>query len=114
MPTDSPIIEVGGLSRTFGDRVVLNDVSLEVDRGETMVILGGSGCGKSTLLRHIIGLNKPTSGEIWIKGQEITQMTDDEMTALRTKMGVLFQGAALFNSMTISENVALPLVEHTS
>ena len=106
-------IEISDLVTHYGSRKILNGINLKIHRGETMVILGGSGCGKSTLLRHIIGLNKPTSGIILIKGQDITQLPEDDLNALRTKMGVLFQGAALFNSMTIAENVALPLVEHT-
>lgn len=106
-------IEIRDLVTHYGSRKILDGVNLKIRRGETMVILGGSGCGKSTLLRHIIGLNKPTSGEIWIKGKDITCLSEDELNTLRTKMGVLFQGAALFNSMTIGENVALPLVEHT-
>jgi phospholipid/cholesterol/gamma-HCH transport system ATP-binding protein len=106
-------IEINNLVTHYGSRIILNGINLKIHRGETMVILGGSGCGKSTLLRHIIGLNKPTSGNILIKGQDITQLAEDELNILRTKMGVLFQGSALFNSMTIAENVALPLVEHT-
>jgi phospholipid/cholesterol/gamma-HCH transport system ATP-binding protein len=106
-------IEISNLVTHYGSRKILNGIDLRIRRGETMVILGGSGCGKSTLLRHIIGLNKPTSGQILIKGRDITQLSEDELNILRTKMGVLFQGAALFNSMTIAENVALPLVEHT-
>jgi phospholipid/cholesterol/gamma-HCH transport system ATP-binding protein len=106
-------IEISDLVTHYGSRKILNGINLKIRRGETMVILGGSGCGKSTLLRHIIGQNKPTSGRILIKGQDITQIPEDDLNALRTKMGVLFQGAALFNSMTIAENVALPLVEHT-
>lgn len=106
-------IEISSLVTHYGSRKILNGIDLKIRRGETMVILGGSGCGKSTLLRHIIGLNKPTSGQILIKGRDITRMSEDELNVLRTKMGVLFQSAALFNSMTIAENVALPLVEHT-
>jgi phospholipid/cholesterol/gamma-HCH transport system ATP-binding protein len=106
-------IEISNLVTHYGSRKILNGIDLKIRRGETMVILGGSGCGKSTLLRHIIALNKPTSGQILVKGRDITQMSEDELNSLRTKMGVLFQGAALFNSMTIAENVALPLVEHT-
>lgn len=106
-------IQVKNLVTHYGDRKILNGVNMEVHTGETMVILGRSGCGKSTLLRHLIGLLKPSSGEILINNQDIVQLSEDKLNALRKKMGVLFQGAALFNSMTIGENVALPLQEHT-
>ncbi|MGH7452593.1 MAG: ABC transporter ATP-binding protein, partial [bacterium] len=97
----------------YGSRQILKDINLDIYRGETMVILGRSGCGKSTLLRHIIGLAKPTSGQIIIKGHDIAQLSEDEMTPVLRKVGMLFQGAALFNSMSVGENVALPLREHT-
>ena len=106
-------IQVKNLVTHYGDRKILNGINLDILTGETMVILGRSGCGKSTLLRHLIGLQKPSSGEILINGMDITKLTDEQINALRTKMGVLFQGAALFNSMTIGDNVALPLQEHT-
>jgi phospholipid/cholesterol/gamma-HCH transport system ATP-binding protein len=112
-PTNDIAIRIRNLVTHYGSRAILNGVNLEIRRGETMVILGGSGCGKSTLLRQIIGLQKPTSGEVLVNGKDITRMREDELNGLRTKMGVLFQGAALFNSMTIGENVALPLKEHT-
>ena len=108
-----PIIEVDGLSRTFGDRVVLNDVSLEVHPGETLVIMGGSGCGKSTLLRHIIGVMKPNSGSVKIFGEEITGMNEREVAKVRRRFGMLFQSGALLASLTVGENVALPLLQHT-
>jgi phospholipid/cholesterol/gamma-HCH transport system ATP-binding protein len=106
-------ISIRNLVTRYGDRVILNDLSVDIHRGETFVILGGSGCGKSTLLRHIAGLARPTSGEIWIKGQNITQLREEQFNELRKKMGMAFQNSALFNSMTIGENVALPLQEHT-
>jgi len=107
------VIDVRNLVVEFGTHRVLKDVDMQVNRGETTVILGGSGCGKSTLLRHIIGLRKPEGGQILIKGQDITQMNEDEMSALLRKVGVVFQSSALFNSMTVGDNVALPLREHT-
>ncbi|MDZ7288803.1 MAG: ABC transporter ATP-binding protein [candidate division KSB1 bacterium] len=110
---EAPIISIRNLKTHYGNRQILKDINLDIYRGETMVILGRSGCGKSTLLRHIIGLAKPTSGEILIKGQDITKLSEDEMMSVRRKMGMLFQGAALFNSMTVGDNVALPLREHT-
>ncbi len=107
-------ISIRGLVTRFGQREILKNINLEIRRGETFVILGGSGCGKSTLLRHIVGLERPTAGEIWINGKEITRLTEDEFNELRKKMGMAFQNSALFNSMTVGENVALPLQEHTS
>lgn len=112
MPED-PLISIRNLQTHYGSRQILKDINLDIYRGETMVILGRSGCGKSTLLRHIIGLAKPTSGQIVIKGNDIAQLSEDEMTPVLRKVGMLFQGAALFNSMSVGENVALPLREHT-
>ncbi|MCA9732924.1 ABC transporter ATP-binding protein [candidate division KSB1 bacterium] len=112
MANDS-IIQIRDLVTHYGPRQVLHGINLDVRHGEVLVILGRSGCGKSTLLRHMIGLSKPTSGSIKIKGQDITQLSEDEMVPTLRKIGMLFQGAALFNSMTVGENVALPLREHT-
>ena len=111
--TDSPVIEVNNLVRKFGDRVVLNDISFNVHRGETLIIMGGSGCGKSTLLRHIIGSMRPTSGSVKIFGEEITSMDEREIENVRKRFGMLFQSGALLASLTVGENVALPLVQHT-
>lgn len=107
-------IEVKNLVRAFDGRRVLDGISFKVKRGETLVILGGSGCGKSTLLRHIIGSLKPDSGEIWMMGKEITRMDEDRFAEIRKKFGMLFQGSALLNSISVGENVALPLQEHTN
>ena len=107
------IIQIRDLVTYYGSRQILKGVNLDVYRGEILVILGRSGCGKSTLLRHMIGLVRPTSGTIRIKDNDITQMTEDEMVTILKKVGMLFQGAALFNSMTVGDNVALPLREHT-
>ncbi|MFC1548904.1 ABC transporter ATP-binding protein [Candidatus Omnitrophota bacterium] len=107
------VIEVKDLVRKFGDRVVLNGVDLKIYRGETFVIMGGSGCGKSTLLRHIIGNLKPTSGRVVLLGQDITDLDGEELDDVRKKIGMSFQSSALFDSMTVAENVSLPLVEHT-
>src|SRR5437016_14369393 len=112
MNTDS-VIEVSDLVRKFGDRAVINDISFNVRRGETLVIMGGSGCGKSTLLRHIIGAMKPTSGSIKIFGEEITTMTERELARVRKRFGMLFQSGALLQSLTVGENIALPIYEHT-
>lgn len=106
-------IEVINLVTQYGDRVILKGISFSIPRGKTTVVLGGSGCGKSTLLNHLIGLLKPTSGKILINGKDITVMNEAEFDEVRKKIGVSFQGAALLNSMTIADNVALPVREHT-
>ncbi len=106
-------IEIEDLVVKYGDRTVLDHVSFRVKRGEIFVILGGSGCGKSTLLRNLVGLMRPYSGRILIDGQDFTAMTDRQRNEARRRMGMCFQGAALFNSMTVADNVALPLREHT-
>ncbi len=110
---DSPIIQVLDLVRRFGDRTVINDISFNVHRGETLVIMGGSGCGKSTLLRHMIGSMKPTSGSVKIFGEEVTTMNEREIGHVRRRFGMLFQSGALLASLTVGENVALPLFQHT-
>ena len=107
------VIEVDDLVTHYGARRILDGVGLRVRQGEIMVIMGGSGSGKSTLLRHLLALEKPTSGRISLLGQDITQMDEFELYALARKMGVAFQGGALFSSMTVGENVMLPLREHT-
>lgn len=107
------IIVVKNLVKRFDDRAVLDGLNIEIPAGKTTVIMGGSGCGKSTFLRHLIGLHAPTSGEIWIDGENIAGMTEKQMNSVRRKFGMLFQSAALFNSMSVAENVALPLREHT-
>jgi len=107
------MISLRDLRVSYGEREILHGVSFDVLRGETMVILGGSGSGKSTLLRTLVGLEKPSSGEIRLKGQNIAAISDAEMDEIRKKIGMSFQGGALFGSMTVGENVALPLREHT-
>ncbi len=108
------IIEVRDLVRKFGNRTVLNGISFTVEKGDTMIIMGGSGCGKSTLLRHIIGSLQPTSGSIKIFGKEITTMSKDELSKLRLRFGMNFQFGALLQSLTVGENVALPIIENSS
>jgi phospholipid/cholesterol/gamma-HCH transport system ATP-binding protein len=109
----SPVIAVSNLVRKFGDRAVIDNVSFTVQRGETLVIMGGSGCGKSTLLRHIIGVMKPTSGSVKIFDEELTSMKERELSTIRRRFGMLFQSGALLASLTVGENVALPLSQHT-
>lgn len=112
-PADPPVISLREVVKTFDGRTVLDGVTFDVYRGETMVIMGGSGCGKSTTLRMIIGSFPPDSGSIALWGQDVTKQDEAGLNALRKKFGILFQSGALFNSMTIAENVALPLQEHT-
>ncbi|HKV25812.1 MAG TPA: ABC transporter ATP-binding protein [Candidatus Acidoferrum sp.] len=113
-PADPDVmISVRDLRVRYGEVEILHGVSFDVKRGETLVILGGSGSGKSTLLRTLVGLEKASSGEIWIKGKNIAAIPDSEMDEIRKKIGMSFQGGALFGSMTVGENVALPLREHT-
>jgi len=106
-------IEVTGLRTKYGDHEVLKGLTFGIPKEKTTVVLGGSGCGKSTLLKHLIGLLKPSEGSIAINGKEITGLDEAGLDEVRRKMGVLFQGAALLNSMTIGDNVALPIREHT-
>lgn len=107
------MITIRGLTKSFGERIVLNGIDLEIPEGKITVIMGGSGGGKSTLLRHLIGLTKPDEGLISIDNDNIVNLSSTQMNEVRRKFGMLFQGSALFNSMTVFENVALPLQEHT-
>jgi phospholipid/cholesterol/gamma-HCH transport system ATP-binding protein len=108
----APVVAVEDLHKSFGSQKVLNGVSLAVKRGETLAVLGRSGTGKSVLLRIIIGLEKPDTGSVRIHGQDIAGMALDQLGAIRTKMGFLFQHAALYDSLTVEENVAFPLQHH--
>jgi len=107
------VIEVEDLVAHYGDREILKGVTMDVRAGEIMVIMGGSGSGKSTLLRFLMALETKTSGRMSILGQDIDTLTSQEFTGLRKKLGVAFQGGALFSSMTVGENIMLPLYEHT-
>lgn len=107
------MIRVEHLSKSFDGQVVLDDISLEVNEGEILVILGGSGTGKSVLLKHMMGLLKPDSGQIRIDGKEITQLSEKELLKVRKNIGYLFQEGALYDFMNVFENIAFPLQEHT-
>ena len=107
------MIELKQVDKSFGDKQVLKNISFRVENGETLALIGGSGSGKSTLLRMMIGLDRPTAGEIWIDGTEITQLSEDELDDVRLSMGMVFQYSALFDSMTVGDNVAFGLREHT-
>lgn len=109
-----PFISYVDLHKAFGTKKVLQGVSLEVQRGETIVILGGSGTGKSVLLRHTIGLLKPDSGSVLVEGEDITDLGESDLMHVRRKVGMLFQAGALFDSMNVFENVSFGLREHTS
>ncbi len=111
--TKAPIIDVKGLCAWFGRRQVLHDVDFRVDSGEIRVIMGGSGSGKSTLLRHLLGLLRPRRGDVKILGVDVAHADSRTLIDLRRQMGVSFQGGALFTSMSVGDNVALPLREHT-
>jgi phospholipid/cholesterol/gamma-HCH transport system ATP-binding protein len=112
-PIGETLIRVSGLKKSFGNRTVLTGIDLEVGRGEVLVIMGGSGCGKSTLLRHLIGALTPDVGRVELFGQDLASLDEEGLNAIRKRFGVLFQSGALFNSLTVGENVMLPLREHS-
>ncbi len=105
------MIAVRGLTKSIGAQEILRGIDLDVAKGETLVIIGRSGGGKSVLLKHLVGLLQPDAGEIWIEGENITRLSERQLAPIRRKVGILFQGAALFDSMTVQENVAFPLRE---
>ncbi len=109
-----PVVELRGVSKAFGEKVVLDAVDLAVTRGEVLVILGGSGTGKSVTLRHMNGLTHPDSGEVFVDGAEVSSLSEEELGPVRRKVGMLFQMGALFDSMSVFENVAFALWEHTA
>jgi phospholipid/cholesterol/gamma-HCH transport system ATP-binding protein len=110
---DPPVLRIDALGVRFGRHEVLRDISLDLDAGETLVILGESGCGKTVLLKAMIGLVRPTVGDVLFEGRSLARMSDRELAHLRTRYGFVFQGAALFDSYTIADNIAFPLREHT-
>jgi phospholipid/cholesterol/gamma-HCH transport system ATP-binding protein len=105
------MLTVRDLTKTIGTQEILRGVDLDVARGETLAIIGRSGGGKSVLLKHLVGLMEPDSGEIWVEDQNIIGLSERQLGAIRQKIGILFQGAALFDSMTVAENIAFPLRE---
>lgn len=107
-----PIVELRGVSVEFGPQWVLKDIDLQVPPGQTLAIIGESGCGKTVLLKTIIGLQAVSEGEVLFQGQCLAEMDDKQLTKLRTKFGFVFQNAALFDSMSVKDNIAFPLVEH--
>ena len=109
----TPIISLEGVSKSFGDVRALQDVTIHIPPGKTTVILGPSGCGKSVMLKHIIGLLKPDAGSVTFDGQRVDRLREHEMNDIRTQVGFLFQQGALFDSMTVGQNIAFPLRQHT-
>src|SRR5581483_2689352 len=113
-PNETSVISCRELRVRYGDREILHGINFDVMPGETIVILGGSGSGKSTLLRTMVGLERPTSGSVWVTGTNLATASAADMDAVRKKIGLSFQGGALIGSMNVGENVALPLREHTN
>src|SRR5690348_11000779 len=107
------LIELRNVSKRFGRLVVLNGVSLSIEEGQSLVVIGASGSGKSVMLKHIVGLLTPDDGEVWFDGQRIDELSDRELDKVRQQFGFLFQMGALFDSLTVEDNVAFPVVEHT-
>src|SRR5580700_2687392 len=113
-PAPIPVISVRDLRVQYGDREVLHGLTFDIVHGETAVVIGGSGSGKSTLLRTLVGLEKPSAGEVHVKGVDIVRASDRAMDEIRKKIGLAFQGGALIGSLSVGENIALPLLEHTT
>lgn len=111
MKTEEPYIRVDNITQQFGEQQVLRGVSFEVKRGEMLALIGGSGAGKSVILKHVAGLMDPLTGHVYIDGEEISNIPERKKFRLRAKLGVMFQGGALFDSMTVEDNVAFPLIE---
>ena len=110
---EQPLLSVDGVSVRFGTQEVLRDITLEIPAGQTLVVLGESGCGKTVLLKTLIGLVRPTRGEVRFEGRSLGGISDRELAQLRTRYGFVFQNAALFDSLTVADNIAFPLREHT-
>ena len=112
MIQDAPIIRMIDVRKAFGPVVVLDGINFEAPRGKTTVVIGPSGCGKSVLLKHVVGLMKPDSGEVWFRHHRVSDLPEYALVRVRRRMGFLFQGGALFDSMTVQENICFPLAEH--
>ena len=106
------IIVVKNLTKQFGPRIVLDNISLKIDKGKTTVVIGPSGCGKTVLIKHFIVLVRPTSGEVYFKSQRIDNLSERQLNKIRTRYGFLFQGGALFDSLTVAENIMFPIRQH--
>lgn len=113
VPNAEPVIEIRGVTKRFGAKTVLSNITLTIYRGETFVIMGGSGCGKSTLLRTIIGALPPEEGEVRLFGQTLARLSPEAQEALKKRLGMVFQNGALFDSMSVGDNIRLPLIEHS-
>lgn len=113
LPARDAILRLVGLHKKFGEQVVLDDLSLDIPRAKTTVVLGPSGCGKSVMLKHIVGLLRPDAGEIYYEGKRLDDLEEEMLKAARLEIGLLFQMSALFDSMTVEENLAFPLIEHS-
>ncbi|MCY4170258.1 MAG: ATP-binding cassette domain-containing protein [Bacteroidetes bacterium] len=109
-----PEIVISDIYKAFGDREVLKGISVNVERGSTLAVMGGSGSGKSVLLKHLVGLMLPDSGEVWVQGQRIDELSGKDLNASRLRIGYLFQGGALFDSLTVAENLDFVLRRHTT
>jgi phospholipid/cholesterol/gamma-HCH transport system ATP-binding protein len=110
--TGDGIIVVKNLTRQFGRKVVLDNISLNIEKGRTTVVIGPSGCGKTVLIKHFIVLLRPSSGEVYFKGRRIDNLSERELNKVRTRFGFLFQGGALFDSLTVAENIIFPIKQH--
>src|SRR4051794_18278159 len=108
-----PLIELRSVSKKFGRLVVLSRLTLNIEKGESLVVIGASGTGKSVMLKHIVGLLKPDFGEVWFDGKRIDDLPERQLMKIRQRFGFLFQMGALFDSLNTEENIAFPLVEHT-
>ncbi len=113
MPTDAPIVEARGLTMSYGDFTIQRDLDFAIERGEIFIVMGTSGCGKTTLLRHLVGLKSPAKGEILYDGESFWGADPEQRQAMMRKFGVMYQNGALWSSMTLAENVSLPLEVYT-
>src|SRR3954467_1567422 len=108
----APLIQYRGVKKAFGKKRIYDDLSLEIRKGETLTVIGGSGTGKSVLLKCLIGLQAPDAGQVVFDGEDVTSLDEDAFLPIRRRVAMVFQGAALFDSLTVGENIAYPLKEH--